>query len=112
MHGTPQQWFSNIMAALGHHGWILEFHRDGYCWRSSKRIVVDPSYDGDLRQHILHEVAHIDTARFCNNAHNPQFWKHLRYLVKRFLHTDLDEHQQLHETFSSVGYYGVAYRRW
>lgn len=103
--------FSNVMSALGHHGWTLEVHRgsDSYCWLTQRKISLGLGYRGDWRQILLHEVAHIDTCRFCNNKHTPQFWQRCDDLVRRFLKTCLDEHQQRHRQWASEGRYAICY---
>ena len=63
-----------------------------------------------LRQIILHEIAHIDTAKYCNQKHNPAFWKHLSYLTWRFLRQDIDNNQKRHQDFMSVGYHSLYYK--
>lgn len=97
------------MMFLGHHDWTINFCNDYYCWHFYKRIDIDLSYDGDVKQIILHEIAHIDTAKYCNQKHNPAFWKKLEYLTWKFLKTDLDEHQKKHKEYMSVGYYSLKY---
>ena len=101
------------MIKLGYHGWTLNFCNDCYCWINKKRIDIDLSYGGDgadVRQIILHEIAHIDTAKYCNQKHNPQFWKRLEYLIHKFLKCELDEHQQHHKKWMSNGYYKICYK--
>ena len=101
--------FNNVMINLGHHGWTIRFCNDNYCWISKKRIDIDLSYKGDVRQIILHEIAHIDTAKYCNQKHNPQFWKRLEYLTKKYLKQPLDKLQIEHKKYMSNGYYGLIY---
>ena len=104
--------FRNVMIRLGHHGWSLDLRdgHDSYCWINQKKIVIGIDYEGDLRQIILHEIAHIDTAKYCNQKHNPQFWKRVEYLVRKFLKTTLDENQLQHRRWCSNGFYGIVYR--
>lgn len=103
--------FSNVMAALGYHGWTLEVHSGpgSYCWVTQHRISLGIGYAGDWRQILLHEIAHIDTCRFCNNKHTPQFWQRCEDLVSRFLKTGLDEHQMRHRNFAGEGRYALCY---
>ncbi len=103
--------FNNTMMVLGYHGWTLNLRSgsDSYCWIKSKRIDIGMDYDGDIRQIILHEIAHIDTARFCNQKHNFSFWTRMEYLCQRFLHKQLDASQQRHRQWVSRGFYSVAY---
>lgn len=97
------------MIKLGHHDWTINFCNDYYCWINKKRIDIDLSYNGDVRQIILHEIAHIDTAKYCNQKHNPDFWKRLEYLTKKYLKSDLDEHQKTHKQYMTFGYYKKIY---
>ena len=108
---TCSRFFRNVMAALGHHGWTLETHdgSDSYCWLSQRKITLGLGYAGDWRQILLHEISHIDTCRFSNNKHTPQFWHRCENLVRRFLHAELDEHQRRHRSFASEGHYALRY---
>lgn len=105
--------FNNVMMDLGHHGWTLNFCNDNYCWINKKRIDIDLSYDGDddgdVRQIILHEIAHIDTAKYSNQKHTPQFWKHLEQLIKKYLKKELDKYQISHKKHMSEGIYNICY---
>ena len=67
-------------------------------------------HKGDIRQIILHEIAHIDTAKYCNQRHNPQFWKRLEYLTNKFLKKGLDKHQLKHKEYMTNGYYSLKYK--
>ncbi len=102
--------FNNVMMKLGHHNWKLNFCNDYYCWKNKKRIDIDLKYKGDIRQIILHEIAHIDTAKYCNQRHNPQFWKRLEYLTNKFLKKGLDKHQLKHKEYMTNGYYSLKYK--
>lgn len=103
--------FRNVMMCLSHHGWSLRLRKghDSYCWISQKRIDIGMDCDGDLHQGILHEIAHVDTAKYCNQKHNPQFWKRVEYLVGRFLKTGLDKNQLFHRKYGSNGVYRLIY---
>jgi hypothetical protein len=104
--------FKNVMLHLNHHGWVLNLKEghDSYCWINQKRIDIGMAYEKDLKQIILHEIAHIDTAKYCNQKHNPQFWKHFEYLVRKFLKTTFDKNQLAHKWCSnSKGFYGLIY---
>ena len=101
--------FNNVMARLGFHGWTLRPCKDSYCWEKQKRIDYNPGYDGDPRQIILHEIAHIGTARFCNQRHNKAFWDRLEDLNSRFLGKSLDGHQLKHKTYTSEGRKALCY---
>ena len=91
------------MMFLGQHGWNIKFSNDNFCWKHNKIITIDIGYNGDLRQIILHEIAHINTARFSNQKHNLQFWKYLEYLTRKFLKNDLDDNQLKHKKFMTIG---------
>ena len=97
------------MVNLGHHGWVIQFHTDSYCWVNKKKITIDLNYSGDIRQEILHEIAHIGTARFCNNKHNPQFWQLLKRLTYKYLKKELDSGQIYMKSFHGKGIYKLIY---
>ena len=102
-----ERFFTAVMLRLGYYDWNVHVHTgtDSYCWISSKVIDVGLGYDGDVRQIMLHEIAHIDTARFCNQKHTPVFWKRLEYLTWKFLDCGLDAHQLAHRQWQSEGMY-------
>lgn len=102
--------FNNVMMYLGIHGWKLVLSNDCYCWKYKKEITVDRNYKGDLRQIILHEIAHINTAKYCNQKHNPSFWKHLCYLTRRFIKQDIDVNQKKHKQYMTIGIYSLCYK--
>lgn len=102
--------FNNVISQLGHYDWKIKFCNDNYCWIKDKTITIDLSYNGDVRQIILHEIAHIDTAKYCNQKHNLAFWKRMEYLTKRFLNQELDENQKNHKMFMSEGYISLKYK--
>ena len=107
-----RHFFNNVMIRLGYHGWELEVRNshDSYCWIRAKKITLGILYEGDIRQILLHEIAHIDTARFCNQKHNMTFWNRLEDLVRRFLKCELDGHQLRHKkTTEFGGFYRVEY---
>ena len=105
-----KHFFNNVMTRLGYYEWDVRFCNDNYCWINQKRIDIDLTYNGDVRQIILHEIAHINTAKYCNQKHNPQFWKRLEYLNYKFLKKELDEHQINHKKYMTVGYYRTCYK--
>jgi hypothetical protein len=105
-----RQFFNNVIIKLGHYGWTIRFCKDYYCWIKSKRIDIDLNYNGDVRQIILHEIAHIDTAKYCNQKHNLAFWKRLEYLTWRFLKQDLDENNKRYKLFTSDGFISLKYK--
>jgi len=102
--------FNNVCIYLGIYDWDIKFNGDNYCWKYNKTITIDPNYNGDLRQIILHEIAHINTAKFCNQKHNSQFWKLLEQLTYRFLKKDLDKQQIKHKQYMTNGIYGLCYK--
>jgi len=102
--------FYNVMIKLNYHGWRINFCNDYYCWIGKKRIDIDITYNGDVRQIILHEIAHINTAKYCNQKHNPAFWKRLEYLTQRFLGRNLDKQQKEHKKFMTTGCYSLCYK--
>ncbi len=106
-----RHFFNNVMICLGHHEWLITFGQgsDSYCNIRDKIINIGIDYGGDLKQIILHEIAHIGTAKYCNQKHNPQFWKRLEYLVWRFLRTELDKHQKNHKQWMGKGIYALYY---
>lgn len=103
--------FNNVMVNLGYYDWSIRFCSDSYCWNKSKRIDICLDYMGDIYQLILHEIAHIDTCKYNNQAHNPVFWKRLEYLVWKFLKEDLDEYQEEMKKYITTGIYKLCYKR-
>ena len=69
-----EHFFKNTLIALRHHDWSItwDIGSGSYCYVKQKRIDIGVDYGGDLRQIILHEIAHIDTAKYCNKRHNQQ----------------------------------------
>jgi hypothetical protein len=104
-----QQFFKAIMMDLRLYGWTLNICSDCYCWQNRKRIDVDRNYDGDIRQIILHEIAHISTAKYSNQKHTPEFWKHLEYLCWKYLRQGLDDCQLRHRVFMGKGICSIIY---
>jgi len=79
--------FKNVMIRLGYHGWVLNLipnSSEGYCWRNRKRIDIGTN-SKSIKSLLLHEIAHIDTCRFCNNKHFITFWRRYEDLMRRFL---------------------------
>ena len=105
-----ESFFKNVMAQLGYYEWNIQFCSDSYCWVKQKKITVDENYPGDIRQIILHEIAHINTAKYCNQKHNLDFWKRLSYLTRKFLKNDLDQEQKNHREYFSIGFYNLSYK--
>ncbi len=104
-----QQFFRDVCHNERIYGWTLNFTTDSYCWLKDKRIDVDWSYDGDLRQIILHEISHITTAKFSNQKHTPAFWKLMESYCRKYLRQGLDENQQRHKQFAGKGIYSLIY---
>ena len=106
--------FKQVTLSLGHHDWTLKLvtGHDSYCWHKSKCITLGLDYGGDRRQILLHEISHIETARFCNQKHNAQFWQLTEELIKKWLHQSLDENQKRHKLYTSEGYYAKIYQSW
>ena len=98
------------MIELKHYDWKIIFNNDNYCWIKNKIISINLNYDGDARQIILHEIAHINTAKYCNQKHNLSFWKELEYLTQKFLKKDLDENQKRHKQWMTIGIYKLCYK--
>lgn len=104
-----QQFFKMVCINERIYDWKLNLTNDSYCWIDKKRIDVDWSYDGDLRQIILHEIAHISTCKYSNNKHTSAFWKHLEYLCWKYLRKGLDENQLRHKAFMGKGIFSLIY---
>jgi len=106
-----QHLFNNAMMKMNYHGWSLNIKpgHDSYCWIGSHRIDLGIAYTGDIRQILLHEIAHIGTARFCNQKHNSQFWKHLEDLIWYWLKQPLDTNQLRHKQSTGDGIYAICY---
>jgi len=106
-----KNFFNSVMMYLRHYDWDIEFgDKDSYCWKKDKKITINLNYKGDIRQIILHEIAHIDTAKYCNQKHNPDFWKNTEYLTRKFLKTKLDINQIKHKKYMSNGFYRLCYK--
>jgi len=107
-----EHFFKNVTIFLGYYDWKIYFSYDcgNYCWISNELICICLRYSGDIKEIILHEIAHIDTANYCNQKHNPAFWKKMEYLVQRFLKTDLSSDQKAHKKHMSEGYFRVIYK--
>lgn len=94
---------------LGIHDWKIQFSNNNYCWKSRKILMINLNYKGDVRQIILHEIAHINTARFSNQKHNQQFWKQLELLTSKFLKKGIDNQQLKHKKYMTDGIYSLCY---
>jgi hypothetical protein len=85
-----QNFFNNVKIKLGFYDWKIRFNcAENYCWVEDKRIDINLVDGFDPYKLILHEIAHIDTAKYCNQKHNYDFYKKLRYLYYKFLNRDL-----------------------
>ena len=104
-----QQFFKDVCVNERIHDWTLSFCSDSYCWLQSKCINVDFDYNGDLRQLILHEIAHINTCKYTNQKHTYDYWKHMEYLCYKYLRQDIDENQRRHKFFASEGFCSLIY---
>ena len=107
-----QHFFNNVMMKLGYYNWLLSIRpgSDSYCWINLKQIALGTNYSGDLRQILLHEIAHIGTARFCNQKHNKQFWRHLEDLMWHWIKQPLDANQLRHKKATGGGIYSIRYK--
>jgi hypothetical protein len=107
------QFFKNVIIREGFYDWklnLVENSSEGYCWHHKKTIDI-----GALNKHpkelILHEVAHIDTCRFCNQKHNPQFWKRFDELMRKYSKEPESTTSKKHRKYSSEGFYKICYAR-
>jgi hypothetical protein len=105
-----RHFFRNVTHYLGIDNWNIEFCHDSYCWLNNRIITIDQDYSNDLRQLILHEISHIQTAKYCNQKHNPDFWKMMERLTYKFMRCPLDFQQQKHREYMSQGYYSLKYK--
>ena len=109
---TLKHFFNNVRIRLGHYDWSIRFvygSDEGYCWKNRKIIDIGLNASNP-KQLILHEIAHIDTCRFCNQKHNPAFWKNFRDLMRRFLfNEEICSSELNHMQYMSKGYYKVCY---
>jgi len=107
-----QHFFNNVMVRLSLYGWKLnlkEGSSEGYCWKHSKIIDIGIE-NANIKELILHEIAHINTCRFCNQKHNFDFWKCFEDLMRRFLPgVEISQAMKFHRLFASDGYYRIVY---
>ncbi len=108
-----RHFFNNVIIKLGFYNWTIVFVSDsseGYCNKRNKRISVGLD-SKNIKQLILHEIAHINTCRFCNQKHNPAFWKTFELLMQKFLPGEkICESQGVHKSFTSNGFYRLCYQ--
>lgn len=104
--------FNNVTAKLCIYDWkmnLKEYSSEGYCWKHKKVIDVGLK-SRNVKELILHEIAHINTCRFCNQKHNPSFWKTFEELMRKFLpNQEYSESTKLHMQYCSIGYYSLKY---
>ena len=109
-----KHFFNNITINLGIYDWTLRLvpnSTEGYCWHYNNQIDVGEK-NSDPKRLILHELAHVNTCRFCNNKHDSTFWKLYKELLYKVLKKDFDEGDLLHKRHSDgIGYYKMCYRR-
>jgi len=105
--------FNNVIIYLGFYSWKLnlkENSSEGYCWLNKKTIDIGLKHRYP-KQLILHEIAHINTCRFCNQKHNYTFWKVFHSLVRKFLPKEQICDSQLgHMQYASKGIYKLEYQ--
>lgn len=87
---------------------------ENYCWESKKEIHI--TYNGTeiddyIKEMILHEIAHIGQARFCNNKHCKSFWKHYDQLKYKFLRHFPESPWQKNkrDSYINVGFFNKNY---
>ena len=106
--------FNNVMISLNIHGWELrlkENSSDGYCWINKKIIDIGLNYENP-KELLIHEIAHINTCRFCNNKHTFDFWKTFLDYMNRFLPKEkISKNAYEHMKFAGNGYYRRYYER-
>ena len=82
-----ETFFAMVMRDLGHMGWRIEWYKDdsreGYCWRTLKKIDLGPAAE-DLKDLILHEIAHVDTCLNDNDKHGPDWLQRFQELRDRY----------------------------
>lgn len=107
-----QHFFNTVMIKLGFHGWSLRLREnstEGYCWKGNR--VIDVGLDNsNPEQLLLHEIAHCNTCRFCNQKHTFNFWKVFEDLMRRFLPgVEISEPMRRHQKWASEGIYSLVY---
>lgn len=96
------------MIKLNYYEWKLRFVNESYCWKNRK--IIDIGFKvKNKKQMILHEIAHINTCKFCNQKHNLDFWKCFNDLLKRFLNENICKEQLEHRKWSTNGKYKLIY---
>jgi len=104
--------FNNVTIKLGIYDWKVRFvegSHDGYCWKRRKVVDVGTK-NKNIKQLILHEIAHINTCRFCNQRHNMSFWKTFDELMRRFLpDEETSKSNKILRKYSSGGFYSLCY---
>ena len=107
--------FNNVLIRLGIYDWeliIKDNSTEGYCWNYNKTIVIGWKAKEPFSL-ILHEIAHINTCRFCNNKHNLVFWKTYRDLLRRFLPNYKISESELkwEKSTQDIGYHRRTYEK-
>jgi len=107
-----EQFFKSVLFYLRIYGWHLRWvpsSSEGYCWKTCKIIDVGVN-NINKKQLIIHEVSHIRTARFCNQKHNPSFWREQEELMHHFLpNQKLERWQRILKQYSGNGFYRLCY---
>ena len=104
--------FNNVMIKLNIHGWKLILNEDkseGYCWINKKNIDIGLNYENP-KELLIHEIAHINICRFCNNKHTFDFWKTFLDYMRRFIPKEkISKNASNHMKFAGNGYYRKCY---
>lgn len=107
-----KHFFNNTVIKLGIYDWKLNFKKnnsEGYCWKNKKIINIGLNCK-EPYELILHEIAHINSCRFCNQKHNYNFWRLFKDLMRRFLPNEQISKTELnHMKYSTEGYYNLNY---
>ncbi len=105
-----RHFFNNTTIRLGLCGWHIRFVRnssEGFCNKNTKIITIGLNHSY-IKQLILHEVAHINTCRFCNQKHNPTFWKTFERLMEKFLPDQkICDSEKSHMKYMTNGFYSL-----
>jgi len=109
-----RHFFNNVLVYLGIYDWYLNIvynSSEGYCWKRQRRIDIG-EFSENPKRLILHEIAHINTCRFCNNKHSYSFWREYQFLIDKFLSNELDDRteEMYKDLIGSVGRYKLCYK--
>ncbi len=106
--------WGNVREQLNLYGWrlnIMPQATEGYCWKKSKALDVGLMCRGGPKELLIHEIAHIRTARFNNNKHTWDFWKMFVDYMYRFLPGQvISEGEILHMKYGNNGTNSLFYR--